>query len=418
MNHLITRLKTDMAEARGIPAYLPALACTFLMGVGFSLTMTFMPLFGIQQMGMSSLMLGIFLTVSSMFEVGICSWLGKLSDTRVDRKIILLSASIAAVLGYILFAFLDNYYALLLVSITFIALATAVFPQIFAYVRDAATAVNKDASIAISVQRTLFSFSWVVGPLLAPLLIREKNYSLLFLFVALLYAVIAVITVVYLKSYGRPAATNEAIGQDMTKPSRMSKPVGRWLLWISIAAFMVFETSNAMSGIALPLLTTVDLQATDRTVGLIVGLNALLQIPLMLGFGLLAKRYGNAFMMKSAGWFGILYFVLSAFAESTWQLAACQVLNAAYVSIVLGVGLNYCQDLMPDSPGAATTLYSNATTIGVMLGGFMAGSIGEWIGNRAIFIACAILAGLGLLLINGTSLFRSKAPVHTAESVS
>ncbi|OKQ00329.1 sugar efflux transporter [Paenibacillus sp. P46E] len=405
MQRILKQLLADLAESRGIPAYLPALACTFLMGVGFSLTMTFMPLFGMQQIGMSSWMLGIFLTVSSMFEVGVSSWIGRLSDRRLNRKTILLAASSAAIIGYSLFAVFENYYTLLIVSITFIALATSVFPQIFAYVRDAATAVNKDADIAISLQRTLFSLSWVVGPLLAPLLIRNRDYSLLFLFVAGLYAVIALIVFVYLVRYDHPSLT----GVDLTlAQTKTTQQTGRWLLWVSISAFMIFETSNAMSGIALPLLTTVDLRATDQTVGWLVGLGALLQIPFMLGFGLLAKRYGNTFIMKAAGVFGVLYFVVSSGADTTWQLAACQILNAAYVSIVLGVGLNYCQELIPESPGTATTMYSNATTIGLMLGGFMAGSIGEWMGNRAIFIACATLAGLGLVLINSTSLLSNK----------
>ncbi|OKP87701.1 hypothetical protein A3844_09830 [Paenibacillus helianthi] len=405
MQRILNQLLADLAESRGIPAYLPALACTFLMGVGFSLTMTFMPLFGMQQIGMSSWMLGIFLTVSSMFEVGVSSWIGRLSDRRLNRKTILLAASAAAIIGYSLFAVFENYYTLLIVSITFIALATSVFPQIFAYVRDAATAVNKDAAIAISLQRTLFSLSWVVGPLLAPLLIRNRDYSALFLFVAGLYAVIALIVFVYLVRYDRPSVTDTDLTLARTKTT---KQTGRWLLWVSISAFMIFETSNAMSGIALPLLTTVNLRATDQTVGWLVGLGALLQIPFMLGFGLLAKRYGNTFIMKAAGVFGVLYFVVSSGADTTWQLAACQILNAAYVSIVLGVGLNYCQELIPESPGTATTMYSNATTIGLMLGGFMAGSIGEWMGNRAIFIACATLAGLGLVLINSTSLLSNK----------
>jgi SET family sugar efflux transporter-like MFS transporter len=172
-----------------------------------------------------------------------------------------------------------------------------------------------------------------------------------------------------------------------------------------------------MSGIALPLLTTVDLHAADQTVGWLVGLNALLQIPFMLGFGLLASRYGNTKIMKAAGVFGVLYFIISAGADSAWQLAACQILNASYVSIVLGVGLNYCQELMPEAPGTATTMYSNATTIGMMLGGFMAGSIGEWMGNRAIFIACAALAGLGFMLINSTYLLsHNKASRKKAET--
>jgi MFS transporter, SET family, sugar efflux transporter len=402
MQRVRKSMLADSSESGGIPSYIPALVCTFLMGVGFSLTMTFMPLFGIQQIGMSSWTLGIFLTVSSMFEVGISSWIGRLSDRWLNRKTILLAASAAAIVGYCLFAILDNYYALLIVSITCIALATSVFPQIFAYVRDAASVVNREASIAISMQRTLFSLSWVVGPLLAPLLIRNRNYSLLFLFVAGLYAGILVIVWVYLEKYKPPAAAEAGSGTDAPLPVNTGQ-AGRWLLWSSIAAFMIFETSNAMSGIAMPLFTTAELHATDQTVGWLVGLNALLQIPFMLGFGLLAKRFGNTFIMKAAGVFGVLYFILSAGTDSTWQLAACQVLNAAYVSIVLGVGLNYCQELMPESPGTATTMYSNATTIGLMLGGFMAGSIGEWMGNRAVFIGCGILAGLGLVLINSNS---------------
>lgn len=398
MRKLLANASATFKEASQIPAYVPALASTFLMGIGFALTMTFMPLFGLQQIGMSPFQLGVFLTVTSIFEVIAASWIGKLSDTAMDRRKVLLAASAAAIAGYALFAFIDNYWGLLGISISLIALATSVFPQLFAYVQQSADNERVNASMGLTLQRTIFSLSWVAGPLLAPLFIHERNYDRLFLFVAGLYIVIIVMIGLFLPSQRPRAVTVEAVEKAARGSSSRS---GRFLLWLSVAAFVTFETSNAMSGIALPMLSTLELDATDRTVGWLVGLNALLQIPLMLGFGLLAKRYGNAMLMRSAGWFGLLYFLLAAFAETAWQLAACQLLNAAFISVVLGVGLNYCQDLMPDSPGTAAALYSNATTIGVMVGGFVAGSVGEWVGNRAIFAACAILSGIGLVLING-----------------
>lgn len=50
-----------------------------------------------------------------------------------------------------------------------------------------------------------------------------------------------------------------------------------------------------------------------------------------------------------------------------------QIFNAIFIGIVAGIGMLYFQDLMPGRAGAATTLFTNSISTGVILAGVLQG---------------------------------------------
>ena len=70
----------------------------------------------------------------------------------------------------------------------------------------------------------------------------------------------------------------------------------------------------------------------------------------------------------------MVYYAVAAGAAGVWHMAVAQVLNACFISAVMGLGISYFQDLLPAYPGQATTMFTNTNRISAML----AGPISAW----------------------------------------
>jgi SET family sugar efflux transporter-like MFS transporter len=174
----------------------------------------------------------------------------------------------------------------------------------------------------------------------------------------------------------------------------------RRVIAMSLAAFALLQCAGNLSVQAMPLLIKTDLGGDLGDAGLVLGLCAGLEIPLMLGFGLLSGRVPLRRLILIGPLFTLAYTLSMAASAHVWQLAAAQVLNASAIALLQGLGVSYVQDMLPRSPGRASTLFSNAFPVGAMLAGPVLG-VAQHLGYRAAYLAGSGLAviALGLLLI-------------------
>ena len=102
---------------------------------------------------------------------------------------------------------------------------------------------------------------------------------------------------------------------------------------------------------------------------------------------------------------GIGYYAGLALVADPWWLLGLQLLNAWFFAAVAGVGLPLFQDLIP-RPGLATGLYMNTRRLGAIVSGPII-AIGALtvLGDRGIFLACA---GLTLVALVVAAAARSK----------
>ena len=84
---------------------------------------------------------------------------------------------------------------------------------------------------------------------------------------------------------------------------------------------------------------------------------------------------------------GVLFYCGLLFITGSWQLIALQLLNAAFIGVLAGIGMLYFQDLMPGRAGAATTLFTNTTRVGWIIAGSIAGAVAEIWNYHAVFYA-------------------------------
>ncbi|ONI83101.1 MFS transporter [Actinosynnema sp. ALI-1.44] len=365
---------------------LPLAAICVPIGVSNALTWPFLALFLSDEVHASSAALGAFMLVSPLAGLAASSWLGRLSDVRAMRRNILVAGALAGATGSVLFAIVRDYWVLLAVSVTLVAISSCLLAQMFAYTRQSLERTNPaKASFGVSIMRTLLSLAWVGGPPLAALLLDRTGFEGLYFGAAALFLVVALMSARMPELGLRPPAEkDESVGA-----------VRRQIVFAAIG-LVLLQGGSALGVNAMPLFVTNVLQGTTGDAGLILGLCAALEIPIILWFGHLATRSDQHLIVLIGGSVALGYHTVMLLSGAVWHVAAGQVLSAVAIAAVMGVGLTYFQSLAPERPGFATTLYSNTLTVGVMLAGPLLGLARE-LGYRTAYSMSLGLVVLGLL---------------------
>jgi SET family sugar efflux transporter-like MFS transporter len=375
-----------------VRSLIPLALVSAAVGLGAALAFPFMSVFLSTEVGARPLALGTFLLVTPLASLVASTLLGRLSDARAVRRTLLIVGAVTGALGYGLFAVLRNYWVLLVVSSTLVAVASSLLPQMFAYARQVLErGGSTKAPLIVTGLRTVISLAWVGGPPLAALLVARTGFTGLFTATAVVFGVVAVLALRLPEVAAAPPV------EDSPEPAAAG-PVPR--LGRSVLAFVLLQGAISLGVVTLPLFVTEQLHGTTTDVGLVLGLCAALEIPLMIGFGVLAQRVDHRKLVLSGAVVALGYHCAMLLAGSTWQVAAAQVLNAIVISAVMGIGISYFQSLLPGRPGHATTMFTNSATVATMMSGplLAAAQLLTYRTAYGMSLAMSVL-GLGLLLL-------------------
>ncbi|NRD76291.1 sugar efflux transporter [Bacillus sp. BRMEA1] len=376
-----------------IPSFPVLFLINFILGFASSFFAPFSSIFGIDEVKMSNIGFGIFMTITAVGGVTISSYIAKLSDTNTSRKKLLILTSFSGVLGYILYAFLRNYLALAFTGFFVLGVTAAAIPQLWAYARDALKAAdipNEETPFIMNIFRMFFALSWTVGPALGSWLLMTVGFKGLFLFVAAGYFLAYVTIVFLLRDVPRQqSALHKApsVGNYVKKP---------YILAYLAAAFLL-SAATSIHMLNVPQFVTKVLHGSEMDVGVIFSVPPIFEVPFMIIVGVLATKINNAILIKIGYSIAFIYYLLFGFVQSPWQIYLIQFLSAAQVSITAGIAIAYFQDFIPEAPGIATTLYMNTTQIGSTIGYLLFGTISEVISYGHVITVYTIFAGVGLL---------------------
>ncbi|WP_067625506.1 sugar efflux transporter [Alicyclobacillus acidiphilus] len=399
------------ARSRLMPGYFTLMFSITLVGIGVSITRPYLSLFGTSVVHMTPVELGIFMFVNGLGGIAASTWLGRMSDIKTSKKDIALLSSACSALGYGAYVVLHSYLPLLIVSTILLGLASAVYPQLFAYARESATRrSNVDATFAISTLRSFFSLAWVIGPLCGAWLLQVFQFNGLFVATAVIFA--GVFCIVLLRLERRPPAG--ILGSQPVKVFAFLKDPH---ILMSCISFVAVYTASSINGLYMPLLVTKTMHEPRYLVGSIVALSAGLEIPIILGLSALSARIGKRSLLLFGSICGTLYYTGAALAQRPWEMLALQLLCATFIAISVSIGMAYMQDFLPDAPGSATTLYANTTNIGQMAGSLLGGGIAQFLGYRDVFWICV---GLGVIsyvfLLRGRSFKSAEAKLRFSKA--
>jgi MFS transporter, SET family, sugar efflux transporter len=387
-------LDTSRRQPQLLRALLPLGLVFLAVGISVALVGPFLSLFLSTEVDASPLQITVFLVVNPLAGVVGSTVIGRLSDRHPIRRALLIIGGVAGVAGCTATAFVRDYWILLALAVTAFGIAGSLFPQSFAYARQV---LERDApgkaALGISALRTVFSLAWVAGPAVAAYLVEAGGFRLVYGIAAIMYALATVIGVFWLREVRSPALPRHDDRPEAPVPAR-----ARWLLILSAAAFTLMQAPLTLGIQALPLFISADLGGRVSQAGLVLGLCAFLEIPFMLAIGALTTRLPLRPMLLAGAACGVAYYALVAVSTGVPLLLGGQVLNALFISATSALGITYMQDLLPEQPGRATTLFTNSFPLGAMLAGPLFG-LAQGFGWRLAYWMCAGLCLVGLLML-------------------
>ncbi|EFH5220238.1 sugar efflux transporter SetA [Escherichia coli] len=371
--------------------YAAFMLVAFMMGVAGALQAPTLSLFLSREVGAQPFWIGLFYTVNAIAGIGVSLWLAKRSDSQGDRRKLIIFCYLMAIGNALLFAFNRHYLTLITCGVLLASLANTAMPQLFALAREYADNSAREVVMFSSVMRAQLSLAWVIGPPLAFMLALNYGFTVMFSIAAGIFTLSLVLIAFMLPSVARVELPSE---------NALSMQ-GGWqdsnVRMLFVASTLMW-TCNTMYIIDMPLWISSELGLPDKLAGFLMGTAAGLEIPAMILAGYYVKRYGKRRMMVIAVAAGVLFYTGLIFFHSRMALMTLQLFNAVFIGIVAGIGMLWFQDLMPGRAGAATTLFTNSISTGVILAGVIQGAIAQSWGHFAVYWVIAVISVVALFL--------------------
>lgn len=371
--------------------YAAFMLVAFMMGVAGALQAPTLSLFLSREVGAQPFWIGLFYTVNAIAGIGVSLWLAKRSDSQGDRRKLIIFCCLMAIGNALLFAFNRHYLTLITCGVLLASLANTAMPQLFALAREYADNSAREVVMFSSVMRAQLSLAWVIGPPLAFMLALNYGFTVMFSIAAGIFTLSLVLIAFMLPSVARVELPSE---------NALSMQ-GGWqdsnVRMLFVASTLMW-TCNTMYIIDMPLWISSELGLPDKLAGFLMGTAAGLEIPAMILAGYYVKRYGRRRMMVIAVAAGVLFYTGLIFFHSRMALMTLQLFNAVFIGIVAGIGMLWFQDLMPGRAGAATTLFTNSISTGVILAGVIQGAIAQSWGHFAVYWVIAVISVVALFL--------------------
>ena len=369
--------------------YAAFMLVAFMMGIAGALQAPTLSLYLSREVGVQPFWVGLFYTVNAIAGIVVSLGLAKRSDNRGDRRKLIRFCCLMAVGTALLFAFNRHYLTLITCGVLLASIANAAMPQLFALAREYADSSAREVVMFSSVMRAQLSLAWVIGPPLAFMLALNYGFTAMFSIAAGIFAISLTLIALTLPSVARVEQPADAVQNQISgwKDSNVRMLfIASTLMW----------TCNTMYIIDMPLWISSDLGLPDSLAGILMGTAAGLEIPAMILAGYYVKRFGKRRMMVTAVAAGVLFYVGLIFFHSHTSLLVLQLFNAVFIGIVAGIGMLWFQDLMPGRAGAATTLFTNSISTGVILAGIIQGALAQSFGHFSVYW---VIAGISLVTL-------------------
>ena len=252
--------------------------------------------------------------------------------------------------------------------------------------------------------RAIVSVAWVAGPPLATFIIGwfgDRAILLAIAAVAVLNMGTTAAMMAQRRAQLRAQRAAEAAGSAPAPVVTIDdpSPVGRLGTGLIMGAFILLQAANATAMTIMTVYVTQTLELDVLWAGIALGAAAAIEVPALLLMGRLSARFSHLRLIAAGCLAGIAYYVGLALVSGPVLLIALQVLNASAFAAIAGIGLPLFQQMIP-RPGLATGLYLNTRRLGAIVSGpiIAVGSLSV-IGQRGIFVTCAVVTLIGLVVI-------------------
>lgn len=382
-----------------------------ISGIGMSITAPQITLFLVEELHLTDAQAGLYFLTNLVAPI--TGYLvGSLSDRMGSRLLVFRVSAVAGFVGWALMAVAMQAWMPFAINMLLLSAAGAGAAQLQAAVRDELNAAPTPAdNSVIAVMRTAMAFGWVVGPVLGAVLGVALGLRPLLLLTGLciLVSIVPLIGVRTppvrpgLSSPIRQGSADPAeVGADVRPAAPATRRAARGslvplLLFTGIYILIMCGETVKLAYLPLYMDRTLHMDAGVR--GAIIGLQPLIELPLMLFAAKLADRFGVALVLRGGAVMAVGAHVAYASADAVAQpvvlLVLGQLLMAGVIATFGVLGITVAQRLLPERVGTASSVFLSSYALNAALGGFL-GSVGAaWLGMPQLFWIPAGVAALG-----------------------
>ena len=382
-----------------------------LLGMAVSLTAPFLVIFMTETHGMPTSTYGIFMALVAVGSFLMNTVIGRKSDQLAfDRKYLIIAALVMMVIAFSGFLVIGNVWFLAPAYILFASLGAPAMPQLYASARESINAYRSSIAVmANTVLRSMFSFGFLFGPLIGSVLLGIYGFQGLFSGTVIMFIIVLGLSFLIKPATNRKEKKSdvEIMNYEELKAPNLLKNMP---LLLPFVAFIMLHVGQWMYLLNMPLYVTNYLDEPESAVGILASLCAGLEVPLMITIGYIAGRISSKTLLIIAGFTGSMYFLSIGIFNDFTAMVVGQLPLALFLAVLLGLGISYFQDLLPQFPGYASTLFANAMIVGQLLGNLLGGVAGDMVGVENTFF----ISG-GFLFIAFILFFFTKSEIKKGE---
>lgn len=370
--------------------------------LAFSFILPIMSLFLVKQLGLDPSYIGVYTVSVALSGMVISHRLGALSDRGVqDKKLFLLGVAGIA-MAALCFSMATAFWQVLLTGVLFMGLGSASIPMILAMIRRYAESSGQDSTRINSQMRSSVSLVWIIGPAMAFASVEQFGFQGNFFLAGTIAVLVGLFTWRAIAGDDHRQGASSGLDsqvQDVEKDAVQGKarlPARVW--WLGLVIFLA-NIANSTYITSIPLYLTETLGMSTAFPGVLIGLTAAFEIPVMLLSARWASRYGKRPVILCSFLLAAVFYIGLQLAETPLAFVALQVFNGLFFGIFVGLGISLLQDEAPDDVGKASAFYTNAMAVGTMAGTSLMGLVAGTFGYKQ-----ALLISLGAITLAFTLL--------------
>ncbi len=352
-------------------------------------------LFLVEQLNASPMMLSLYMVVAVISSVSVSQVIAGKSDRGWQRKTILLISVSCQLVTVFSFIFIREYWIAIVVVSLLGSISGAAFGQLFALGREYGDKYVTDSASFVSTMRAGIAIAWVFGPPLAFLLKAAYGFEASFTVAATIIAMSILVIFLGIPNVERNLRVEK-------EPSRAN---GGWvssvnpLVSIYCLIIVLAFAANNLYIVSMPLYLSQELKVDANWLGVLFGVAALCEIPVMLWAGKLAKRWSALTIMKVGIASGVLFYSVMLLETNYTHLIVAQILNGIFIGTCATLGMVVMQDMMKDKLGTASTLFSNMLQLSMLVSSLSVGVVGELFNYYSSFYVSLFGVSLALILL-------------------
>ncbi|MCM5508523.1 MULTISPECIES: sugar efflux transporter [Vibrio] len=350
-------------------------------------------LFIVEALGASPMMLSAYMVTAVVSSVIVSQVIARYSDQGWQRKRILIVSLSCYLVTVVSFIFIREFWLAIVVVTLFGSVSGASFGQLFALGREYGDSRFEDSTSFLSIMRAGIAIAWVFGPPVAFILKAQFGFNASFAASAFIVCTAIVVIACYLP--------DSVVKPDIEEKDKVTAPSSINFLIVLYAFVVVFAfAANNLYIVSMPLYLSQELKVEANWLGVLFGVAALCEIPVMFYAGKLAARFGTVRVMSVGLVSGCLFFVTMLIATDKAMLIAAQIFNGIFIGSCATLGMVALQDMMRDRLGTASTLFSNLLNVSMLAASLAVGIVGELFSYYSAFYVCLFAIVLAYLLLS------------------